>query len=235
MTSHLLPQIEQALNQARNKSGELILITGGPTCEDIDPVRFITNHSSGKMGIESAIAANELQLSPILILGPTHLLPPDNIPLIRIRNAEELFYAVTALFDQCSYLIMSAAVADFTPISPSFTKLKKSDIEDTNHEFSIKLKRTKDILLELKDRPTRSAKKIAGFSLNISINTEDGLEKLKTKNLDLIVINSTAAFEKKYSTIKIITKDSKIIELTDNNKRDTAKIIIQELLRLNSL
>ncbi len=232
----LIKQANKALQHAQQNSGKIILITGGPTCEDIDPVRFISNRSTGKMGIECALAAKELGLSPILILGPTHLVIPDkNIPVVNIRSAQDLFITLNHLFNSCVYLIMSAAVADFTPTNASQSKLKKADVEDKNHEFVLHLKRTKDILFELNKDNSRNSKYIAGFSLDTSMNITEGLRKLRDKGLDLIVINSTAAFEKSYSTIKIISKDNNKIDLVDNTKFDTAKLIINELIRLESL
>lgn len=232
----LIKQANEALHHAQKNSGKIILITGGPTCEDIDPVRFISNRSTGKMGIECALAAKELGLSPILILGPTCLKISDNtIPIVNIRSAQDLFITINHLFDNCIYLIMSAAVADFTPINTSQTKLKKVDVEDENQELVLHLKRTKDILFELNNSSSRSSKYIAGFSLDTSMNINEGLRKLRDKGLDLIVINSTAAFKKNYSTIKIISKDNNKIDLIDNTKFDTAKTIINELVRLEFL
>ncbi len=234
-TQQLDKSIIYALNNAESQPGKIILITGGPTCEDIDPVRFLTNRSTGKMGIESAIAAKEAGLSPILILGPTHLSIPDStIPVVNIRSAAELYHATYKLFKHCTFVIMSAAVADFTPVVISNDKLKKSVIEDSNHEFSLKLKRTTDILHSLNQSVERTGKYIAGFSLDTTINIDEGLRKLKEKSLDLIVINSIAAFEKSYSNIVLITKDNKHLELTDSEKRSTANKIITELLRLYS-
>ncbi len=231
----LLDQADQALCSARKNPGQIILITGGPTCEDIDPVRFITNRSTGKMGIEAANAAIKLGLSPLLILGPTPLREQvTEIPLVKIRSADDMFKVLDHLFPQCDFLIMSAAVADFTPRKISITKLKKADIQNDNQEFTLTLKRTRDILYELNNTPCRKTKHIAGFSLDTTMNINEGLRKLNDKGLDLIVINSTAAFEKDYSTIKIITRDHKEIELTDNSKFNTAIVIIKELLRLKS-
>ncbi len=235
MTEQLLQQADIALNLARKNSGPLILITGGPTCEDIDPVRFITNRSTGKMGIEAAKAAKELGLSPLLILGPTPLQEQvRDIPLIKIRSAADMLQVLCHLFPSCDFLIMSAAVADFTPLETSITKLKKADIQNNNQEFTLKLRRTKDILSELNNISCRKSKFIAGFSLDTTMNITEGLRKLRIKGLDLIVINSTAAFEKEYSTIKIITTDHQEIDLVNNSKFNTAITIIQELLRLKS-
>ena len=232
----LLDQIESALRQAEQNSGKIILITGGPTCEDIDPVRYITNRSTGKMGIKSAEAAKEMGLSPILVLGPTNLLVATrDIPTINIRSADDLFFVISRLFAKCTYLVMSAAVADFTPETVSISKLKKSNIQNNEQKFILTLKRTKDILAELNKLAIRQNKYIAGFSLDTTINTVEGLRKLKDKGLDLIVINSTEAFEKDFSTIQILTRDNFRIELQDNSKYDTARVIITELIRLESI
>ena len=232
----LLNQADKALHQAEQNPGKIILVTGGPTCEDIDPIRYITNRSTGKMGIKSAEAARDMGLSPILILGPTNLLiTTQDIPIINIRSADNLFSVISHLFAKCTYLLMSAAVADFTPETVSISKLKKTDIQNTEHKFTLTLKRTKDILAELNKLTSRQHKYIAGFSLDTTINTGEGMRKLKEKGLDLIVINSTAAFAEDFSTIQILTRDNSRIELSQSSKYDTAKIIIRELIRLESL
>lgn len=231
----LLDHAENAYRQAAQSSGKIILITGGPTCEDIDPVRYITNRSTGRMGIECALAARDLGLSPILILGPTHLeFNHSDIPLVNIRSAADLYLVLTYLFEKTTYLIMSAAVADFTPVTISSAKLKKHDIQNDNQEFILRLKRTRDILSELNRLSCRRNKFIAGFSLDTSINIDEGLRKLQSKGLDLIVINSTDAFEKSHSSITLITRDNAELKLSDNSKYDTGVLIIKELIRLES-
>lgn len=219
-------QIQDAILQQENAGSKHVLITGGPTCEDIDSVRFLSNRSTGTMGYEAAVAAAEMGYAPILILGPT-LLEFDSeyqFPIIKIRSAAEMLFAVQEAFDWCDILVMSAAVADYTPIKKSQTKIKKGD-----GELIIKLQRTEDILKSISGHEARKSKLIAGFSLDNEINIEEGMRKLTSKNLDLIVVNGVKAFAADNSSVRLITKSGKDVELISSTKRDIAKRIFQLL------
>ncbi len=166
-----------------------VLITGGPTAEDIDPVRYITNRSSGRMGIELALAVRAAGGTPLLILGPTMLAVPEHIACIRVRSAADMCAAVVSAFPWCQSLVMAAAVADYTPAEPLDSKLKKGD-----GDLVLRLKRTPDILRTIMDLPERNNRMVIGFSLDIGLNLDEGKRKLVQKNLDAIVVNTTASF-----------------------------------------
>jgi len=187
----------------RNKK---VLITAGPTYEAIDPVRFIGNHSSGRMGIELALAAARLGAQVNLILGPSSLhVNHSHINRIDVFSAEDMYQAVVSIYRDCDIAIASAAVADYRPKNFSEQKIKKADTE-----FSIELERTKDILnwmgSEKKDQF------LVGFALETENEEENAKKKLKKKNLDLIVLNSLndkgAGF--KGQTNKVICKFLKL-------------------------
>lgn len=166
-----------------------VLITAGPTAEDIDPVRFITNRSTGRMGMEVALAVARAGGSPLLVLGPTQLQPPESIPVIHIRSASDMCRTVVDNLGWAESLVMAAAVADYTPAEHLDVKLKKKD-----GDLMLRLKRTPDILATVKDLPERKGKFVAGFSLDVGVNLNEGHRKLTAKNLDLIVVNTVDSF-----------------------------------------
>lgn len=166
--------------------GNKILITAGPTVEIIDPVRFISNHSSGKMGIALAEVAHSLDADVILISGPISLDTSDTIKRININTAEEMYNEVIKHFSDCDIAIMSAAVADFTPKEKYDQKIKKSTIQDSLH---IELVPTKDILAEIGKRKSEE-QTVVGFALETENEIENGRQKLLDKNADIILINS---------------------------------------------
>lgn len=166
-----------------------VLITAGPTIEDIDPVRFITNRSSGRMGIQLALAVRRAGGLPRLLLGPTPVSPPGGFEVTRVRSAADMCRAVLENFAWCDSLVMAAAVADYTPAEPLDTKLKKGD-----GDFFLRLKRTQDILSLIKEHPERPKKFVVGFSLDVDVNLDEGRRKLAEKGLDLIVVNTVESF-----------------------------------------
>lgn len=179
-----------------------VLITAGPTAEDIDPVRYITNRSTGRMGMEIALAVARAGGSPLLVLGPTQLPPPAGVPVVRVRSAADMCQAVLDNFDWAESLVMAAAVADYTPAEPLDSKLKKKD-----GDLLLRLKRTPDILASVKDLPERKGKFVAGFSLDVDVNRDEGRRKLRTKNLDLIVVNTVDSFGSGKEIACLITPD----------------------------
>ncbi len=179
-----------------------ILITAGPTAEDIDPVRFICNRSTGRMGVEVALAVKQAGGLPRLILGPTHLNPPDGIETIRVRSAADMHREVVAGLAWADGLVMTAAVADYTPAEPLTAKLKKSD-----GDLVLRLKRTVDILADVKTRPERAGMVVVGFSLDVDMNLDEGRRKLREKNLDLIVVNTVSSFGSGRETAAILSRD----------------------------
>lgn len=166
-----------------------VLVTAGPTAEDIDPVRYITNRSTGRMGMETALAVARAGGEPRLVLGPTPLEPPPGLAVIRVRSAADMCRAVVENLAWADCLVMTAAVADYTPAEPMDTKLKKAD-----GDLYLRLKRTPDILRTVMALPEREGKFVVGFSLDVGMNLAEGRRKLAEKRLDLIVVNTAASF-----------------------------------------
>jgi len=210
--------------------GKKVLVTAGPTMESIDPVRFISNHSSGKMGY--AIAKNAMQRGAevILVTGPSSIPAPDFVKTVEIRSAEEMFNAVKKFSAHADYIFKAAAVADYTPAEYSDNKVKKSD-----GEMSITLKRTEDILKYLGEN-RREGQIICGFSMETENMLENSRAKLEKKNVDMICANNLkeagAGFGVDTNVITLITKDS-VTELPLMTKDAAAKAIIDKALLIN--
>ena len=209
-----------------------ILITAGPTHEPIDPVRFIGNHSSGKMGIaiadEFAAAGNEI----ILIKGPTHLQPNDqSIKQVYIQTAAEMFTACSQYFDWADVIVFAAAVADYTPKFLSTTKIKKN-----NNEFSIELVKTKDIAGEL-GKLKKAHQVIVGFALETDNEESNARDKLWRKNFDFIVLNSMqdegAGFQKDTNKITIIDRAGNVTKFELKSKVEVAKDIVHYVSKIS--
>jgi phosphopantothenoylcysteine decarboxylase/phosphopantothenate--cysteine ligase len=198
------------------------LITGGPTFEDLDPVRFLGNRSSGRMGLALAAAALRAGHETRLILGPTSLEPPAGALIVNIRSAADMTRAVLANLAWADALVMAAAVADYTPASYSREKLKKNA-----GELVLRLKRTEDILLRLGGLPERRGKFLAGFSLDAGLNLEEGRRKLEEKNLDLVAVNSAEALGAGRSRAWLLSRggetDCGVLE-----KAELARLIIEQ-------
>jgi len=208
--------------------GRTILITAGPTYEAIDPVRFIGNHSSGLMGYSLALEAANRGADVILISGPTSLtVSHKRISRIDVVSAEDMFDACMNNFFKANIIIMSAAVADYTPEKFSQSKIKKKQ------EFvDIKLKPTKDILAELGKIKNKN-QVLIGFALETDNEIENAKKKLRNKNLDFIVLNSLkdkgAGFKSRTNKIKIIDKNEKITDFELKTKEEVANDIIDLL------
>ncbi len=208
--------------------GRTILITAGPTYEAIDPVRFIGNHSSGLMGYSLALEAANRGADVILISGPTSLtVSHKRISRIDVVSAEDMFDACMNNFSKANIVIMSAAVADYTPEKFSEFKIKKKQ-ESAN----IKLKPTKDILAELGKKKNKN-QVLIGFALETDNEIENAKKKLRNKNLDFIVLNSLkdkgAGFKSITNKIKIIDKNEKITDFELKTKEEVANDIIDLL------
>lgn len=204
-----------------------ILVTAGPTYEDIDAVRFIGNRSSGKMGYQIAKAAFLRGAKVTLISGPTSQKAYDEINLIKVRSAAEMKKAVENHLKENEILIMNAAVADYKPSEIKSYKIKKEE-----NLSSIKLKQTEDILASIK----KGDKKIIGFALETDNEIENAKKKLKEKNLDMIVLNSLqdekSGFEFDTNKVKIILKDGNNIVLPLQTKFQVANQILSEIKNL---
>jgi phosphopantothenoylcysteine decarboxylase / phosphopantothenate---cysteine ligase len=182
---------EQVLRSKTSASlaGRRILITAGPTFEDIDPVRFVGNRSSGRMGYAIASEALRRGATVTLVTGPTHLAPPHGAEVVKVRSAAEMHTAVMARATERDVVIMSAAVADYTPAEPAAQKVKKGD-----GPLTITLQRTKDILGELGKLPSRRQKVpvLVGFAAETRDVVAYAQDKLKQKGVDLIVANDVS-------------------------------------------
>jgi phosphopantothenoylcysteine decarboxylase/phosphopantothenate--cysteine ligase len=202
------------------------LITAGGTREYIDPVRFISNASSGKMGYALARAALKAGHSVTLITAPTAVKPPSGAKVIPVETAAEMFQAVKAHFGKCDCLIMAAAVSDYTPAHPSRTKIRRKP-----GTFTLALKPTPDILKWAGThrrvcRAHRKSKLVVGFALedqNVRANAE---RKLKDKRLDMIVANTPRAIGTERSTVHIKRRDSEWVQLANIGKAAVARTII---------
>jgi phosphopantothenoylcysteine decarboxylase / phosphopantothenate---cysteine ligase len=214
-------------------SGKKVLITAGPTYEAIDPVRFIGNHSSGKMGFAIAEEFADKGALVTLVCGPNSLTTTHkNIKRIDITSAEELYQASVNAFKTTDIAILSAAVADFKPASVAGQKIKK-----TTASPIIELVQTRDTLAEL-GKLKKADQLLIGFALETENEVENAKQKIKNKNLDLIVLNSTndegATFKKDTNKITIIDKYNKATEYELKSKADVAKDILKAVLNFKS-
>ena len=208
--------------------GKKVLITAGPTYEAIDPVRFIGNHSSGKMGFELAKTAANLGAEVILITGTTNeIIEHSFIKRVDVISAQEMYEQTHNFYATVDIAILSAAVADYKPKEISLTKIKKKSAE-----MSIELEKTKDILASLGN--SKQHQFLVGFALETDNEIENATEKLKRKNLDLIILNSLqdkgAGFKKETNKITIIDKSEKISEFGLKSKAEVAQDIFNEIL-----
>ncbi|MGM0444909.1 MAG: bifunctional phosphopantothenoylcysteine decarboxylase/phosphopantothenate--cysteine ligase CoaBC [Bacillota bacterium] len=200
-----------------------ILITAGPTRETIDPVRYITNNSSGKTGFALAKKAAYRGAEVTLISGPTEIQPPIGVNFIKINSAEQLYEQVMDCYQDFDIIIMAAAVADFTPKNISENKIKKAN-EDN---LTIKLKRTKDILSELSKKITAN-QKLVGFAAESENLIENAKSKLKTKKLDMVVANdikNNDIFGSNQSEVVILTNNTQL-----NIERSLKEVIADKIL-----
>ncbi|MEL0456815.1 bifunctional phosphopantothenoylcysteine decarboxylase/phosphopantothenate--cysteine ligase CoaBC [Flavobacteriaceae bacterium SZ-1-7] len=208
--------------------GKKVLITAGPTYEAIDPVRFIGNHSSGKMGFEIAKAAAELGAEVILISGPTHQKVSNSlIEVVPVVSANEMYEAVHKHFKNVDVAILSAAVADFAPKEVAIQKIKKKT--DT---LTLELEKTKDILASLGN--IKKQQYLVGFALETENELENAKGKLKKKNLNLIVLNSLndkgAGFKSDTNKVTFIDDKNQIMEFELKSKADVASDLMNKII-----
>lgn len=221
--------IQNNSEKTKSLKGKKILITGGPTYEKIDPVRFIGNHSSGKMAIALVEEALFLGAEVILIMGPTSENIPKNITCDHIINAAQMQKAVQKYYEKVDIIIAAAAVSDYTPKNPFQNKIKKK-----NDNFSIALEPTQDILEHIGKQKKHQI--LVGFALETENEIPNATKKLHKKNLDMIILNSLkdkgAGFGKTTNKITIIKKQSAIKKMPLQTKKQVAATIFQEILDL---
>jgi len=213
--------------------GKKVIVTAGPTHEAIDPVRFIGNRSSGKMGFAIAEQCRDAGAEVTLITGPVALADLEGMSsIIRVESAAEMFQKVISVADQADIIIMSAAVADYTPIEVSAVKMKKKE-----NEWNIELMRTKDILRYLGENK-RSGQILVGFALETEKEEENAVIKLEKKNLDMIVLNSLndkgAGFGFDTNKVSFLFKGGKKKDIPLKSKKYVARDLVQEIVNLKA-
>lgn len=229
---HILSWLQKYFDTAPKRlAGKKILITAGPTYEAIDPVRFIGNHSSGKMGFALAAAFEREGAAVTVVHGPVESsLIPDSISTIAVTGAEEMLNACLPQFETTDIFVAAAAVADFTPVAPSNKKIKKSEQPDALLE--LKLKPTPDILKTLSAGKTKQV--VIGFALETDNEAANAAKKLQQKGLDMIVLNSMndsgAGFKHDTNKITILDKYGNQTNFELKSKQAVANDIVNYII-----
>lgn len=223
----IVERIQQILNVPRDLEGRTVLVTAGPTREALDPVRFISNRSSGKMGYAIAEAASRRGADVTLISGPTTLTPPENVKLVNVESAIQMRDEVISCASQSQIIIMSAAVSDYRPKDFSTQKIKRGE-----NIITIVLEENPDILAEL-GRDKRDGQILVGFSMETENLIENSRKKLEKKNADFIVANDVskegAGFGTDTNMVTLISSSGQIKELPLMSKYDVANAILDEI------
>lgn len=222
----LLDYIINELGHKKDMLGKRVLVTAGATCEAIDPVRYITNHSTGKMGFAIAAACARRGAEVTLVKAETTAPVPRFVNVKEVKSAEEMFNVVRDNFENNDIVIKAAAVADYTPVKTADNKIKK-----TEGELNIELKRTKDILKWLGEH--KKSQYLCGFSMETQNLVENSQKKLKEKNADMIVANNLkvegAGFGTDTNVVTLITKDGSV-ELPKMSKDEVADRILDKIM-----
>ena len=225
----ILEHIDMLLCDKKDLSGKRFLITAGPNCEDIDPVRYITNRSSGKMGFALARAARNRGAEVTLVSGPVNLKKPYGVNVIDTYSAEDMYNAVSGHFDDCDVLIGAAAVADYKPKEVSSSKIKKTD-----DDMFIPLTRNKDIMKEMGIRKTHQI--LVGFAAETDNLLENAKAKLQKKNMDMIVANDVKApgsgFKSDTNTARIIKRSGEMLDLPNMPKEQLSDAILDCIVEI---
>ena len=223
----MLEAVVNAVSHKKDMEGLKVLVTAGATRESIDPVRFITNHSTGKMGYSIAAAAAARGAEVTLVSAKAEVMPPAYVEMVNVVSAKQMFEAVAAISPNCDIVIKAAAVSDYTPAVYSDEKVKKSD-----GEMSIALERTTDILKYLGENRV-PGQFLCGFSMETQNMVENSRAKLVKKNVDMIAANNLkqagAGFGTDTNVLTLITADS-IKELPMASKREEADMLLDEIL-----
>ncbi|MGB0788159.1 MAG: bifunctional phosphopantothenoylcysteine decarboxylase/phosphopantothenate--cysteine ligase CoaBC, partial [Marinirhabdus sp.] len=227
--ANIVQFIEGDLIEQLPLRGKKVLVTAGPTYEAIDPVRFIGNRSSGKMGYAVAAAAAALGAKVVLVSGPSHLqLENEMVELVRVTTAHEMYRAAHEHFPDCDIAVLAAAVADYRPAEVAPEKIKK-----TAAPLTIALTKTKDILASFGE--IKKEQFLVGFALETENELENAKTKLKKKNLDLIVLNSLrdagVGFGTGTNKVTLLDKDNKTTAFPVKHKAEVAKDILQHILK----
>ena len=220
----------EALGIRRDLDGETVLVTAGPTCEDIDPVRYLTNRSSGRMGYAVATAARRRGARVILVSGPVELAPPEGVEVVKVRSAEQMREAVLDRLPGAGIVIKAAAVADFRPARRAASKLKKRDGTP-----ELELEPVPDLLAEIGKQ--KGERTLVGFAAETDDTVANARRKLEAKNLDLMVANDIsrpdAGFEVDTNVAPLLTPDGGQTALPKMTKAALADVILDEVVRLH--
>lgn len=225
----ILSYILRELHYEKDMAGKKVLVTAGPTKEAVDPVRFISNHSTGKMGYAIARCAMERGAEVTLITGETSIPKPPFVKIVPVVSAQDMFEAVKEYYEKADFIIKSAAVADYTPAEMANDKIKKKE-----EDMSISLKRTVDILKYIGEN-RKPHQIICGFAMETKDLIENATKKLESKHVDMIVANNLkvkgAGFGTDTNVVTLIKKDEKK-ELPMLSKEDVAEKILDELMQM---
>jgi phosphopantothenoylcysteine decarboxylase/phosphopantothenate--cysteine ligase len=228
----IVEEASKIMKPARDMEGLKFLVTAGPTREPLDPVRYITNHSSGKMGYSVAAAAVERGAEVLLISGPVSLKKPEGTEFLPVTTADEMYREVMQNYKNCDVIIMVAAVADYKPAEVSDIKIKKKG--DT---LTLKLEKNVDILKEL--GKVKENRILAGFCAETNDLIENARSKVEAKNLDFIIANDVtvegAGFGTDTNIIKIVKRDGLVTELPLMTKQAAAHRILDEIAALRTI
>jgi phosphopantothenoylcysteine decarboxylase/phosphopantothenate--cysteine ligase len=223
----IVAAVLQVLGASQDLSGDTVLITAGPTREKIDPVRYLTNRSSGRMGYALAEAGVRRGARVLLVTGPTSLTPPGAAEVTRVDSTEEMRDAVLHLLPQSSIVIKTAAVADYRPKSTAGQKIKRKG------PMTLELEATPDILKELSSKKTSQI--IVGFAAETENVLENARQKLLAKNLDAIVVNDISregiGFDSDRNAVTIITRDD-VVEVPETTKWEVAQRVLDQITKL---
>ena len=228
----IVSAVREALHDQQDLRGQTILITAGPTCEDLDPVRYLTNRSSGKMGYAVAEAAARRGAKVILVSGPVNLETPPAVERVDVRTAEEMRRAVVDRLPESNVAIFAAAVADYRPAHQAPQKIKRS-----KESLSVQLEPTPDILAEA--AKSKGGRLIVGFAAETQNVAENARKKLAAKNADLIVANDVTAegagFDHDTNIVTLFSRDGRDLALPKLKKAEVAQRILDEILRLKNI
>jgi len=228
----ILNAVHETLQVQQDLAGETILVTAGPTCEDLDPVRFLTNRSSGKMGYAVAAAAAHRGAKVLLVSGPTALETPPGVERIDVRSTEEMQRAVETRFAECTIAVFSAAVADYRPAEKSNQKIKRG-----KEALTLRLEPNPDILANM--ARAKGQRLVVGFAAETENVAENARKKLTQKNADLIVANDVSAkdagFDVETNIVTLFSRDGRDLPLPRMSKAEVAQRILDEALRLRSV
>ncbi len=218
-----------ALGRRRDLEGQAWLVTAGPTVEDLDPVRFVSNRSTGRMGFRVAEAARDRGARVVLVTGPTEVEPPAGVELVRVRSAQQMHAAVLARAGEASIVVMAAAVSDYRPAQVAERKVKKSE-----GPLSIEMTRTPDILKALGER--KEGRFLVGFAAETDALESYALDKLRRKNADLIVANDVSrsglGFGSEANAAVLLDAAGGRVEVPATSKRELAERLLDRVLEL---